>query len=422
MIVLWMLYGLLVAAMLGMSAALAEGALLRWDRATRWLWVAALLLLPTVPLVSMVVPGWGRTLAEGGVILGPITALAGGVIGGEAAAVPLWPGDGFLLAAWLLASLTMAAFLARSGLLLRSMRRGWQPAEVSGHRVWLSRSCGPAVVGFLGGEIVLPEWIDEIEPGDRELLVAHEAEHIRSRDPLLLLFGTLAVVAVPWNPFVWWQVARLRTAMEVDCDRRLLGAGADLRTYGDLLLQVVARRSILPPVATAFAHWPSQLERRVRVMTSTSVGRSTMKAIGAAVAAVLLVLGSCRLEQPTSLAPSIDAAGPDQIDLEALRAEPTFTPFTERPELIDRASYARALQEGYPDALAAAGIGGTTILWVLVDADGAVGNLRLVSSSGYDDLDQAAQAAMRQATFTPARNDGVAVPVWIQIPVTFATM
>lgn len=100
-------------------------------------------------------------------------------------------------------------------------------------------------------------------------------------------------------------------------------------------------------------------------------------------------------------------------------SQPTFTPYEVEPELRDRSDFQRRLQREYPPMLKDAGIGGTTVLWVFIDESGAVQNTRVTQSSGYEQLDQAAQRVMQQARFTPALNRDQRVPVWIQLPVTW---
>ncbi|UUZ52386.1 hypothetical protein LP419_22985 [Massilia sp. H-1] len=45
-----------------------------------------------------------------------------------------------------------------------------------------------------------------------------------ARDPQLLGLALLVLVAMPWNLPMWWQLRRLRHAIEVDCDARVLAA------------------------------------------------------------------------------------------------------------------------------------------------------------------------------------------------------
>jgi TonB family protein len=102
-----------------------------------------------------------------------------------------------------------------------------------------------------------------------------------------------------------------------------------------------------------------------------------------------------------------------------ISAQPVFTPYEVEPELRNRAEFGRLLQRNYPPNLRDAGIGGTTLLWVFIDESGAVQNTRVQSSSGYDELDTAAQSVMEQAVFSPALNREQRIPVWIALPVTW---
>lgn len=105
----------------------------------------------------------------------------------------------------------------------------------------------------------------------------------------------------------------------------------------------------------------------------------------------------------------------------ALEDAPQFTPFEVRPELRNRTEVARVLERNYPAMLRDAGIGGTVQLWVFINEQGQVQRTRVNNSSGYPQLDQAAEAVAREMRFSPALNRDQRVPVWIQIPVTFTT-
>lgn len=100
--------------------------------------------------------------------------------------------------------------------------------------------------------------------------------------------------------------------------------------------------------------------------------------------------------------------------------EPAFTPFEVAPRLTNQAQYARELERSYPPTLKDAGIGGQVVLWVQIDETGAVQQTRIVTSSGYDQLDRLAERLMNEvARFSPAQNRDQNVPVWVQLPVTF---
>jgi protein TonB len=62
---------------------------------------------------------------------------------------------------------------------------------------------------------------------------------------------------------------------------------------------------------------------------------------------------------------------------------------------------------------------GRVVLRVRVGTQGAALETRVDSSSGYDILDQAALAAVREWRFVPARQGGAAIEAWVQVPVAF---
>lgn len=100
-------------------------------------------------------------------------------------------------------------------------------------------------------------------------------------------------------------------------------------------------------------------------------------------------------------------------------AEPTATPMTVRPQLRNEAEVTEALARNYPRLLRDAGIGGTARVWLYIDEQGRVRRAQLNESSGYDPMDEAALRVAATMEFTPARNDGERVPVWLVVPITF---
>jgi TonB family protein len=102
-----------------------------------------------------------------------------------------------------------------------------------------------------------------------------------------------------------------------------------------------------------------------------------------------------------------------------IRAAPTFTPFTVRPEFSNVAEMQRELVRLYPPLLRDAGIGGTAYVWLFVNERGEVERVQLSRPTGYPALDEAALQVAAMALFTPARNRDRVVPVWIEVPIAF---
>ena len=83
----------------------------------------------------------------------------------------------------------------------------------------------------------------------------------------------------------------------------------------------------------------------------------------------------------------------------------------EAPVVVTRAPAA------YPPEAAKAGVQGTVIVSALVGKDGLVKDTRVTTS--IPALDAAAQTAVRQWVFKPAKNEGKPVAVWVTVPVKF---
>jgi TonB family protein len=442
----WMAYWLALSAGLGIAALAIERALHLYGRSTRVVWTALLALVAVTPVALWLWPrqaGGPETVASlPAPDVGAVTVVGqgAGVDTSQAAGVPL---DGLLLMLWAVASAAVLAFLALSALRLARSRRSWPRTSIDGREVHVAPATGPAVVGMIRPAIVLPAWIAEGDTDARRLVLDHEEEHLRAGDGRLLLIALLAVVLVPWNPVAWWGLRRLRLAIEVDCDARVLARGHHPRRYAELLLHV-GRQGRLMPLAVAISEPRSQLERRIAMFTRITPGNRLARAVAIGAVAAAVPLAAWALPAPDAPdRPAFDvrAATPSPagaIDPITVRAEPadtpvvhpqagdvsgepTFTPYTVSPELRNRQEFVQLLRQSYPAELRGAGIGGTAILHVLIDTEGSVRETRVMESTGNPALDDAAQQVMGEARFTPARNRDEVVPVWIQLPVTFRT-
>jgi protein TonB len=109
----------------------------------------------------------------------------------------------------------------------------------------------------------------------------------------------------------------------------------------------------------------------------------------------------------------------ENMSLDELAREPRFTPFTQAPELLNRAEIKAFLQRRYPAYMSMRGQGGRCVLWLLIDPAGGIRKGLLLRSSGNATLDDAALEAIDRMEFRPAINKGRPVPVWVQLPVSF---
>ena len=94
-------------------------------------------------------------------------------------------------------------------------------------------------------------------------VIAHEQSHLEAGDPQLFTFALALLVFMPWNLPLWWQLRRLRYAIEVDCDARVLEGGIDPAHYGETLIAVGERQSAYVGAVAAMSESKSFLEERI---------------------------------------------------------------------------------------------------------------------------------------------------------------
>jgi beta-lactamase regulating signal transducer with metallopeptidase domain len=230
-------------------------------------------------------------------------ALAARAAAAATTALQSAPGSSWLvLFSWPLATSMMLLVLALS---YRRQRRLLTPADIThiaGTAVHVSEHTGPAVIGIASPAIVIPRWLLARSPEEQRLVVLHERSHVAARDPLLLLAGCAAVALMPWNLAAWWMLSRLRLAVELDCDTRVLAAGATPRRYGQLLidLSAVAPATDIPLASPAFSFRASHLERRLRTMTDRPARFPLVRGFSAIIVTSAALLTACGAELPTA--------------------------------------------------------------------------------------------------------------------------
>jgi TonB family protein len=114
----------------------------------------------------------------------------------------------------------------------------------------------------------------------------------------------------------------------------------------------------------------------------------------------------------------LEWAAAERIETD-VSAAPTFTPFTQAPQLTNTQQVQRALMQEYPTVLRDSGVGGTVNVWFFIDEEGRVQSTRIDDGSGYEAIDRAALNVAGVMRFSPALNREQRVPVWVSLPITF---
>jgi Zn-dependent protease with chaperone function len=316
----WMLYDSLVALLLGLAALAFEQAAHTMRAPVRWLWCASLAASALVPClissVSIQIPDaasgllalhGGETIAlrqTTSASLAPSVWLARAVgpdFGGPAA-------DWWLLRAWLLLSVLCVAFVLGSAVHLRARSRRWQRGAMQSASVMIAEDAGPSVIGLARPRIVVPRWLLDRPAQEQALVMAHEQSHVDAGDAQLLGAALCLAVLMPWNLPLWWQMRRLRRAIEFDCDARVLHLLPDVTRYAETLIAVGARQGrgmgrMGMGLAACMSARKSLLERRIAVMIGKKTRFGWAFAVAIGFSGAVLAASSAQVSPPNASHP-----------------------------------------------------------------------------------------------------------------------
>ncbi len=311
----WMIYVVVVSVLLGAGAFCAERALRVNPGSSRWIWltcILASLILPvlmssvTIPVPNIVSPMTiDRIVPLNSVTSSALSSVlwlagSGGEVEGEVEGEvnALDNIDSLLELFWLVVSVLLAMGLAASELHLLRRKRRWRKTTLNGTDIFVSRNAGPAVVGLLRPRIVLPEWIMRTSTSRQSVVLAHEQSHLDAGDQKLLTAGLCLLIFMPWNFPLWWQLRRLRRAIEVDCDSRVLKQGHSTKNYVEALIEVGQRKSAAIGAVAAMSESISFLEQRIKLMTSTPSKLWRVPAVGFGILSFACLTVACQINPP----------------------------------------------------------------------------------------------------------------------------
>ena len=414
MILTWMLSALLFGACVLLVASSAQPFARAMRQPTRWIWVVALMVATLWPVVSTMALLLMPSLRDTAVKLSAIHIVGDRTLGIAAADEVMQIAGRVVVALWVLASLVLGVRLVRALLVLRRLRGAAERRTMEGIEVLVSDAVGPATIGLRRHAVVVPRTVLDLEEPLRRLLLRHEWEHHVARDPWLLLAASVAVVLFPWNAALCTIAYRLRLALEIDCDARVLAGGGDPVRYGRLLL-LFAHHQRAVPMALTLAAPPSQLERRIIAMRTRLARPRPLQLVVAGMLITLGVAGACSAGAPD--APAAQHAS-KAVAPTAVPAEPQLREF-KLDQMAQQIPGTGKLR--YPDAMRSANREGEVLAQFVVDAKGMVETSTLMVLKSTDPaFTKAVAEALPTMRFTPARVKGTPVKQLVEQPFTFA--
>ena len=304
----WMLYAALIGGVVAIAGWAAEGLAVSAGWPRRFVWLTALTLAVAIPVAGTIAaaraPESPSTIGSPAPLPAEAVTESPGGTWTLATLVPLPTGPESVraaLALWGAGSLASLAVICTLLVLVARARRRWPRRWIQDTDVYVSRSFGPALVGVVNPKVVVPAWVLRLERQARAVIVRHEAEHARTGDHLSLLYAGLIVAALPWSPATWWMARRLRSAVEMDCDQRILRSGVVPADYGDVLLDAGTRSWSRWALVPAMTQPKSLLERRLRTMNEKKTKLNSAQALLLAALAAGALIVACDTPVPTQV-------------------------------------------------------------------------------------------------------------------------
>lgn len=417
MIATWMLYAVVVGALVLVASSALDRAARATRMPTRYIWAVALgmaLLLPiALPRLSFSVAPALTEVTAGAPIATGAAEPAGPSSVSE---VLLTLGDAVasidrpLIWAWALLTATLLLQAIVATVRLRRQRARWVEREIDGERLFITPDLGPAVVAMPDTRVILPEWILAFDAASLSTVIRHERHHRLAGDLRLIIASSVAAALMPWNPAVWSLRRRLRLAVEMDCDARVLAEDPRVDRYGSLLLAIAQHPRLSPSLSATLTESTSDLERRIEAMTTRPPKRPRVIATVFAALAIIAIAIACSVPAPDAVAPpdgEVAAGSPAPQTFEFGVTRAAADPSNAPPR--------------YPSQLRAARIEGDVVAKFVVDTTGRVDmrTFELISST-HDAFTAAVREHLPSMKFSPAQAANRKVKQLVQMPFTFA--
>lgn len=305
----WIFYVIFVSLLLGLAAVAAERRAHLRGTTSRWYWISAIigsLLIPTViASVSIELPDiFNSQTVQKVIVLREATSnnLSPFLWVSESLPIPTeyHNANAIIKQLWLWLSAFLLCALTASGVHLLWRKQGWKKSTLLNIPVLVTDDIGPAVVGLINPQIVIPQWVIELPPSQQQAILDHEQSHLDSGDPRLLTVAVCLLVFMPWNIPLWWQLHRLRGAIEVDCDARVLRKGQSVQNYGETLIAVAQRHSRYIGAVAGMSESQSFLEKRIKIMITKPAKWWRLSAIAFGLASIGLVAVAAQVSPPNA--------------------------------------------------------------------------------------------------------------------------
>ena len=190
---------------------------------------------------------------------------------------------------------------------------------------------------------------------------------------------------MPWNLALWFMLSRLRLAIELDCDARVLRGGVAPLAYGELLIDLAERAIPLRLATTALSDDSSHLHQRILAMKPQVPRFAFARAGVAATLGIVSLLAACATALPTDAdIQKMDVASAEKAAHQLALISPDSTVY-----LVDGARTTEAAAKALPpDRIAAINVmkgvdgGNSQIVITTKQPDGQPGTVSVSGRGG----------------------------------------
>ncbi len=247
---------------------------------------------------------------------------------------------------------------------------------------------------------------------DLDKILVHEMSHVKHRHSLdVLLFEALLIVQ--WfNPFAWWIKHLLRELHEFQADRSVLNKGTAIGSYKKLLLHEATGARLFP--VNNFNQCITK--KRFKMMTNKTIKN---KAFVKSLAAGFMILG-------VTFFFACDRTADEELlqgDLKGEKIETTFFVVEVMPQFPGGEEELRkyiATNVKYPIDAKEQGKSGRVYVQFVVSKTGAVKDVKVVRSGGFESIDEeAVRVVSAMPKWAPGLQRGKQVNVNYTVPINF---
>jgi len=430
---LWQVPLLFAAGWVAARALRAAGA-----AAEHRVWVCVLVLQSLLPAFSTLPREWLQTLfsqtlffwagnaqrggAHVSVVMGPGTALVGMSLPAElltAIAIVYAAAIAYFAARFAWRWMKLSTLRREAGKMpLGSAAAAWSAQcsarfGISGVSLATSsRIFGPVTVGFFRKLVLLPTGVAARLPeAELHAAIAHEFAHLHRNDFLKNLVYELLSLPVSYHPVLWLTRERITETREMVCDdmaAQISGRNEYARSLLRLASLLVHGMPGRTPHAIGILD-ANTFERRVMKLTKNQNEIGGLRRLAIILACAALGIGTCASAMALSMHVDTGSKAADKA--------PPHGPLT-----VSASSMAGNKISGpvpkYPEEAKKARIQGTVVLNAVINKDGMVENLIVVS--GPPELQQSSLDAVRQWTYKPYLLNGDPIEVKTTINVIYS--